>query len=140
MNVGYNMGSAYYHLGKFRKVIESYQKALQINPQKSEVYSNLFELKLTQKKPFDEVLERKYIELFQDKREIFIKYEILKILEALYFDKRYILSANEWDKKYQGVGLVDWGWDELDEWIGAMDDSDKKSQLLEAVMVFKGHI
>ena len=134
----YNMGIAYYHLGEFTKVIECYRKALQINSQKSEAYSNLFELQLTQNKPFDKVLEDKYVELFQDKKERFIKYEMLKVLEAIYSNQKYNLSLDEWEKKYQGVDLGDWDWDEIDGWIETIKDIDKKAKLLEAVEVFKG--
>jgi len=94
-------------------------------------------LQLTQDEPFDEVLEHKYVELFQDKKETFIQYEMLKILESIYSNQKYNLSLDDWEEKYQGVGL-DWGWNEFDVWIETIKDIDKKGKLLEAVGVFKG--
>jgi len=159
----YNIGNAYYAKGEFYKASKVYEKAVNINPQyntyytsvaglpfkklsldneiysqNNSIYTNLFELQLTQDEPFDEVLESKYIEIFQDKREIFIHYEMLKILESIYNNQKYNLSLDEWEEKYQGVDL-DWGWNEFDVWIETIKDIDKKAKLLEAVEVFKGH-
>ncbi|MDQ7085689.1 MAG: tetratricopeptide repeat protein [Sulfurovum sp.] len=132
-----NMGNAYHHKKEYDKAIASYQKYLQINPNNSLAYSNLFELQLTQDEPFDEVLESKYSELFQNKKEIFIQYEMLKILETIHLDKVYSLSLDEWKQKYDGVSLGSWGWDEIDTWMETIEDSTKKAKLLEAVEVFK---
>lgn len=131
------MGSAYYHLGEFEKVIECYVKALNINPKQSSAYANIFELQLTQNQPFDEALEAKYSELFHNKKETFIHYEMLKILQDVVNDKK--VNVEEWKQKYHGVGLGGWGFDELDAWIDGMQENKVKTKLLEVLKVFKGH-
>ncbi|MEA2027480.1 MAG: tetratricopeptide repeat protein [Campylobacterota bacterium] len=132
-----NMGIAYYYLGKFDKAIESYTQALQINPNQSEAYNNLFELQLIQNQAFDSDLQEYYIALFAQNREVFIDYEMLKVLQAIYSNQNYSLSLQAWQEKYQGIGLGNWGWDELGGWIAHIEPSDTKASLLEAVEVFK---
>ncbi|SFV51781.1 hypothetical protein MNB_SV-9-1381 [hydrothermal vent metagenome] len=131
-----NMGNAYYHLEKFDKAIESYQKAIEINPKRRETYTNLFELQLIQNKNFDKKIENRYIELFANQNDTFIQYDMLKILKNIANGDKGDIES--WKQKYRGVTL-DWGFDELDEWIGAMGDGAKKGRLIEVVEVFKEH-
>ncbi len=135
----YNMGIAYRHKKEYDKAIEAYKKAIEINPKYAKAYTNLFELYLTQNIPFDEVLESKYKELFSEDINKFIDYEMLKILEAISRDIEYPLSPKEWKQKYKGVELLNWGWDEIDEWLESLPNSEKKKKLQEAVEVFKNH-
>ena len=100
-------------------------------------YSNLFELQLTQNQSFNKELETKYIELFANQKNTFIKYEMLKILQDIVNDKE--VKINSWRAKYRGVDLGGWSFDELDMWIGEIKDSKIKNRLMEAVEVFKKH-
>ena len=135
----YNMGYAYNDKKEYDKAIEAYKKAVKINPKDAYAYNNLFELYLTQNMPFDEVLESKYKELFSEDINQFIKYEMLKILEAISRDIEYPLSLKEWQEKYKGVDLANWGWDKIDEWIESLPNGEKKKKLQEAVRVFKAY-
>ena len=133
----YNMGMAYYLLKKFDEAIKSYIQAININPNDSLDYTNLFELQLTKKQPFDQLLEKKYIELFQNQKESFIKYEMLKILQNIVQNQEVDIEG--WVQKYRGVGLDDWSFDELREWIDGVEEGEVKERLIEAVGVFEGH-
>jgi tetratricopeptide (TPR) repeat protein len=130
-----NMGNAYYSLGQFNESIKALSMALHINPNNSLAYSNLFELQLTQNQPFDQALEKKYIELFQNKKESFIEYEMLKILQNISHKKE--VNVEQWKQKYEGVSMGGWSFDELDEWIGEVEDTVLKARLQEALEVFK---
>ena len=124
-------------LKEYNKAIESYKKSIKINPKKDMAYSNLFELQLTQNQSFNKELETKYIELFANQKNTFIKYEMLKILQDIVNDKE--VKINSWRAKYRGVDLGGWSFDELDMWIGEIKDSKIKNRLMEAVEVFKKH-
>ncbi len=129
------MGVAYSWLGKFDEVIKSYTKALNINPNNSSAYTNLFELQLTKNQSFDQALEKKYIELFQNKKESFIHYEMLKILQDISHKKE--VNLEQWKQKYEGVSMGGWSFDELETWIDGVEDRDLKVRLREALGVFK---
>ena len=133
----YNMGGVYYWLKEFDEAIKSYIQAININPNDSSDYINLFELQLTKKQPFDQLLEKKYIELFQNQKESFIKYEMLKILQNIVQNQEVDIEG--WVQKYRGVGLDDWSFDELREWIDGVEEGEIKERLIEAVGVFEGH-
>jgi len=132
----YNMGVAYYWLKEFNKTIECYSKALEINPNNSSSYTNLFELQLTQNQPFNQELEKEYIKRFQEKKETFIDYEMLKIFQAISQGNEVDLEG--WKQKYSGVGLGGWSFDELREWIGGVEDREVRVGLEEALGVFEG--
>jgi len=134
----YNMGIAYSNKGEYDQAIEAFQKALQINPNDSSTYTNLFELQLTQQQPVDEVLEQKYIELFEEEKESFILYEMLKIVQNI-FNKKEV-NLEEWREKYEGVSLGDWSFDELNNWVDGVEDVAIQEKLKEAIEVFEGHI
>jgi tetratricopeptide (TPR) repeat protein len=133
----YNMGIAYYSLGQFDEVIKALSMALHINPNNSSAYSNLFELQLTQNQAFDQELEKKYLERFQDEKETFIAYEMLKILQNISHKKE--VNVEQWKQKYEGVSMGGWSFDELGEWIDEVEDTVLKARLQEALEVFKGH-
>ena len=133
----FNMGGAYYGIGKFNEAIMSLLMSLHINPNRKIAYLFLFKLQLTQNQPFDQALEKKYIELFLDNKESFIKYEMLKILQDLTHKKK--VNLEQWKQKFKGVSMGGWSFDELEVWIDGVEDSDVKAKLQEALEVFKGH-
>ena len=133
----YGMGITYYWLGKFDETIKAYSKALMINPNNSLAYVNLFELQLTQNQPFDEMLETKYSELFQNEKESFIEYEMLKIFQNIANGKS--VNVENWKQKYEGVSFDDWSFDELREWIKGIEDKKTQRRLREALEVFEKH-
>jgi len=132
----YNMGIAYYHLGAFDEVIKAYQQALTINPNKSGAYTNLFELQLTQNQPFDQILEEEYIKRFKEQKKHFIHYEMLKVFQNIVNEKPSNLE--QWQERYRGVSMGGWSFDELRTWIEAMEESEVKDRLVEALGVFEG--
>ena len=132
-----SMGIAYYWLGQFDEAIKSYIKAININSNESEAYVNLFELQLTQNQPFDQELEKKYIELFQNQKETFIAYEMLKILQDMVQNQE--VNLEDWVQKYRGVGLGSWSFNELNQWIDELEDEVLKMKLREAVEIFERH-
>jgi tetratricopeptide (TPR) repeat protein len=133
----YNMGIAYYRLGLFDEVIKAHSQALKTNPNQSEAYTNLFELQLTQNQAFDETLEKEYIKRFKAQKEIFIKYEMLKVFQNIH--NRQASQLEQWQENYRGVSLGGWSFDELRSWIEPMEESETKTKLLETLKVFENH-
>jgi tetratricopeptide (TPR) repeat protein len=132
-----NMGVAYSKQEKYDKEIEAYQKALEINPKRTSVYTNLFELQLIHHQTFTN--EMYFRELFQNDKNEFVIYEMLKVLQAIVMQGTYELSLETWDKKYEGI-QYHWSWDEIDSWLNRMEEGKTKEQLLEAVVFFKAKL
>ena len=61
----------------------------------------------------------------------------MKILEAIYHDEVYI-SLSQWKQKYKNIKL-EWDLIYIETKIRFMQESDKKTKLLEAIRVFKNH-
>jgi len=131
------MGISYSWLGNFDEAAKSFTESININPNYSLAYVNLFELQLTQKKPFDKLLESKYIQLFENKSESFIQYEMLKILEGIV--QKQEVDVDKWEQKYYGISLGGWIYDELREWIDGVEDIEVRDRLIEALIVFERH-
>ena len=135
---------AHYSLGvllaknkEYEKAIDSYEKSIDINSNYASAYTNLFALQLIQGVPFNELLEKIYIEQFYNNKEMFIKYEMLKIFENLRDEKK--VNLEEWREKYALITFGSWSFEGLHEWIEAMEDSGKKEKLLEALKMFENH-
>ena len=132
----YNLGVVYGILKMYQEAITSYKKAIQINTKNNEAYINLFELYVIQDIIIDKVLEDKYIELFEENKETFIVYEMLKILQGIL--THYEGEVDVWKEKYKDVSLGSWSFDELDRWV-VDKEKKKKTKLLEAIKIFKSH-
>ena len=130
------IGIIYSRLKKYNKSIQSYIKALEINANNNIAYTNLFELQLTQNQLFDKKLEKRHIELFQNKKKIFIDYEMLKILQDITHNKKVNLEL--WKQKYRSVEM-DWNFDMLHEWVDGVQDKEIRTRLMKALKVFEGH-
>ncbi len=133
----YGLANAYSQLNKFDEAIKVYMQVLKINPKEDEAYVNLFELELTQNQPFDQLLDAKYRELFQNQKETFIHYEMLKIFQDIANGKDSEIES--WKQKYVDVSLGGWNFDILHEWIDGFEDGEIKTRLVEALGVFEGH-
>lgn len=130
----YNMGISYGKLGEHEKAITLYEKAIEINPKDDGAYANLFEIELIGNKPFRKELESKYIKFFKEEKEIFIQYELLKILSQI--NDGIKVDTDKWLENYKEQNLTGWSFDELINWANTKN-SPIKENLLEAIEVFK---
>lgn len=130
------LGNNLYYEEQYEEAIASYKKAIEIDPKDDRAYVNLFELYVIQDTIIDKALEDKYIELFGEDKETFIKYEMLKILQDIV--THYEGKVDVWKAKYKGVSLGSWSFTELDAWIAGKEEK-KKAKLLEAIKMFKSH-
>jgi len=133
----YNLGISYSNLKKYDKAIEVYKVSIKINPKYDSAYTNLFELQLIQNQLFEKEIETKYIELFKEKKEIFIKYEMLKILQDISLNKK--VNVKKWEEKYFDIPLNDWSFDELHEWVSKIKEEKIRTNLEQALTVFEVH-
>ena len=148
------LGNTYYKLNKYKESILNYQKSLKLNSKNNNtIYSNLhgayihiFHAQLINyNKLYDDELEREYINIFKDKKEYFSYYEVLKILEKVYNEKkREISSEDSWLKNYKNIVLDSRGLDYIRiEW---MEKSLKKKKekirftLVNVIEKFKNHV
>ena len=134
-NVYYSMGVDYGKQEKYDKAIEAYQKAIELNPKDAESYTNLFEIQLFQEVSLSEDLEKKYVELFMDDKNQFIKFDMLKILTLI--NQNIDVDLEEWLGKYNDQTLNNWSFNDLDRWINNKKEGKVKDKLLEAIEVFK---
>ena len=89
---------------------------------------------MTQNQALDTSLEQKYISLFEKDKDVFLKYEMLKILSDIIQDKK--VDIDRWLKDYEKQSLKDWSFDKLDGWI-ATKEGEIKDKLLDAINIFK---
>ena len=135
----FNLAIDYTKIKKYNKAISLYKKALKINYKTENIYNylNLFELQLVQNQSFDKVLEKRYIELFQNKKASFIYYDMLKIFQDIVKSKDSNLE--EWEKKYSKIKLA-WNFDDaLHGWINNFENREIKKELKKALDVFEIH-
>ena len=118
----------------YKKAMEIYRKFFKITPDKISIYTNFFELQLIQKLSFEKKMEKKYISIFKDKKEKFIHYEMLKILENITF--KYEINLEEWQEKYKDT-KSNWNFDILDKWAENIQDKDIQKKILDALTIFK---
>jgi tetratricopeptide (TPR) repeat protein len=125
-----------YEIKEYDKAIESYEKAIEINSKYNSAYINIFELQLTQDQPFDQELEKEYIEYFQEKKDVFILYDMLKIFQAITQGKE--ANMDGWKQKYSGISFDDWSFNELRTWISKIKDEELRIKLEKALSFFEG--
>ena len=125
----------YKKLKNFQQSIKFSLKGLEKSPTDDSFYINIFILQLVQNESFNKKIEKKYIELFQNKKEIFVYYEMLKILQDISFNTK--VNLEEWKEEYDGVKM-DWNFDDilLYEWIDGLENKDIKAREKEALGVF----
>jgi tetratricopeptide (TPR) repeat protein len=132
-------GYSYSKIKNYELSIKDYKKAIELNPTIIDAYINIFEQQMIIGKKFDKSLEENFVKLFSDDKQAFIYYEIFEILQSINTNQPYVLSLEEWSKKYKDTKLESWNWDYLDEWANATKDNEKKVKLQNAIKVFKEH-
>jgi tetratricopeptide (TPR) repeat protein len=133
----YNLfADTYYKAKNFTKARAYYQKSLKLNVHNSAAFLNLYELQLITQQHIEGAFEKAYIEKYQNTKEEFIAYEMLKLMKAMTQYKTVDLKA--WQKRYKGVALS-WNFKELEEWVTTLEDERVKTKVKEAIAVFKQH-
>ena len=128
-------GIYHFSLKNFDRAKNFYRRALNIYSC-TYSFSNLYKLQIITNQEINKSFEQAYIKAYQDKKEKFIKYEMLKIIKDLTQNKKIDLKA--WQNKYEGIYL-DWGFAELDEWVKTLKDKTLKKKINEALEIFKRH-
>jgi tetratricopeptide (TPR) repeat protein len=126
----------YMETKNFTKARAYYQKSLKLNVHNSAAFLNLYELQLITQQHIEGAFEKAYIEKYQNTKEAFIDYEMLKLMKAMTQYKTVDLKA--WQKRYKGVALS-WNFKELEEWVTTLEDERLKTKVKEAIAVFKRH-
>ena len=135
MNYIYNsLGNLYYMgLRELDKARQYYQKVLQVNNKNSSVFTNLYELQIITNQEINQAFEEVYIKTYQNKKEEFIKYEMLKIIKDTAQNKKTDIEV--WKRKYKGVHLG-WSFKELEEWVKSLKDKEMKKRIEEVFEEF----
>ena len=129
-----NIGNIYYIKEECDKAIEVYQKVIELNPKNDAAYINLFEIQIIQDKPLSDELEKKCILFFEKNKNVFIQYEMLKILSLINQNKE--VELDKWLDEYKEQNLGNWRFDELVRWANRKE-GEIKEKLLEAIEIFK---
>lgn len=133
----HSLGLTYSMMQEHEKAIKTFKKAFEINDESMEyIYPDVYEQYLIGNLPFNKTLDNRYTELYFNKKENFIYYEMLKIIQEITKNKE--VNLDEWRQKYSNV-LMEWDFNPLDEWIKNIKDDKIKSKLLNVLEVFKNH-
>lgn len=128
------LSSIYISQKDYKNAMETYRKLFKINPDNVSIYTDFFELQLIQGLAFNKTMDKKYVSMYQMKKENFIHYEMLKILENISLKNK--VNLKNWQEKYQDT-KSNWNFDILDEWIKNIKDKELKIKLEEALKIFK---
>ena len=134
-----SLGFAYTGKKEYMKALGYYRKYLKFNDgfcNTCYVYENIFELQLIQDLPFDPKDEEIYIKLSQDKKDEFMIYEMLKIMQSI--SKGGKPDIEVWKIKYKNVNS-EWNFEELSLWIDTIKDSKIQQELQIALKTFQNH-
>jgi len=135
----FGRGYSYNKIKNYELSIKDYKKAIELNPTITDAYINIFERQMIIGKKFDKSLEENFVKLFSGDKQAFIYYEMFKILQSINTNQPYVLSLEEWSKKYKDTKLGCWNWHNLDEWANNIKDNASKAKLQNAIKVFKEH-
>jgi len=138
----YNKGFIHDELKEYEKAIQSYKQAIDINPDDENSYLNLFELEIRYPKEIQKVkldinkLKNAFVERFKQKLYIYIKYEMLEIINNIKNNKDY--NIEDWKRKYYNTYIHNWSFKDLEEW----NNNNKgaiKDKISHVLTVFKEH-
>jgi len=132
-----SLGNVYSSLNKNEKAKKFYLQHIAMFPNDYLGYTNLYELVLTENKVFDSELESAYVLQFNEDKNVFIAYAMLKILEGISKGKKVDISS--WQNKYENIALGRWRFNKLDKWIDSFSEGAIKVDLKKAIEVFKAH-
>ena len=142
-----SMGVAYLKLARVKnqdqhknnqKAIKAFQQSIKINPEQYKAYINIFNFQLFNGEPFDWGLEYDYKNIFKNQKEIFIQYEILKILQKISEGEDATVLLHEWQDKYQNIKLKNRTFKVLKRWA-KKHKKETRNRLLEAIDTFENH-
>ena len=133
-----SMGLAYEKLDNSDMAIISFKKSIEANSEYYKPYIGVFKIQLFNHKPFDKLLEKRYIEIFKNQKELFMQYEMFVILRKISNGERSDLIT-PWQKKYENNKLLWKDFKELKYWVNMNYHSSMKKRLLRAIGKFKKH-
>lgn len=134
-----SLGFAYTGKKEYMKALGYYRKYLKLNGGFSDncyAYENIFELQLIQDLPFNPKEEEIYIKLSEDKKDEFMIYEMLKIMQSISKGGKPDIEA--WKVKYNNVSS-EWDFEELGLWIDTIKDSKIQQELQIALKTLQSH-
>lgn len=131
----FNLGNLYYKIKEYANAIKYYQYSYKKNSKHSDAFLNLYEVSIISNIDIDKDLKFKFIRLFRDKKEQFIHYEMLKIIQKT---KKGEVNIDKWKNEYKKVDL-EWNFSELNSWIDNLEDSDGKNRLMNILNFFEYH-
>ena len=160
-----NLANAYTQNEDYDNALDTYYKAIELNSKNKIAYNNLikvyktvlsissendflyedlsvlyisiFEVELIEDNKLDIILEGEYINLFENQKDSFIAYKMLKILQDIVNDK--VVNIEGWKQEYKGISLNAWSFDSLHKWVDNMKEGKIKRELENALEVFERH-
>jgi tetratricopeptide (TPR) repeat protein len=134
----YKIANLYYmNLKNLDKARTYYQESLKLDANNSSAFINLYELQIITNQEINQSWEQTYIKTYQDKKEEFIHYKMLKIIKDI-AQKREV-DITKWQEKYRGVSLGGCSFTELEEWTKTLEDKAIKPKINTTIEVFKKH-
>lgn len=129
-------GLIYGELKRFDDAISAYKKAIEFQPMKLAVYTNLLEIQLITYGEFDTDLVEKLLKICENDNKTLLKFNMLKIiqnsLEREQFDEIFTLKEKFGDTSFEG-----WGWNELLSWANDLNNKTTKERVLATIEEFK---
>lgn len=135
----YNLGILYANKKQYEKAINAYKKSIELNPDRSLSFTNLFEMQLIMNKDFDSHTLKTYKDQNKENKISLIKYEMLDIFKDIKNQKNIDKKIHAWNENYKDTSFGKWSFSLLKNWIADEKDSTIKDNLTLVLKIFEEH-
>lgn len=134
-----NLGNTYGRIGEYENAINLYKKVSVKDKLFSDSFISLYEILILTNIEIEDSLKNSFLENFSSNKENMIQYEMLEIIKDIKNKKNIDIKLQNWKKMYKDVSLGNWRFKELEDFINIESSQTIKSNLHNAVEVFKNH-
>ena len=130
------LGLLYWKNSAYEKAADVFQKAYYLEPNKVTTFLNYYEISLISKPSLSTQEIEKFEKDFQENKDVFITYDMLRILKLSLKGEEIMPSLQRWDSSYSGTKL-NWSFEEILLWLdNSPMEQEKKYSIKKAIGFF----
>jgi len=120
---------------EYKKALNAFQKVYNLDSNNSKNFLNYYEISLATQNKITKEQKDKFENSFKDNKDIFIKYNMLQVIELCIQDKEFLPSLKQWSIDYTDTKL-NWSFQELLSWLEESDFTDEKKDQIRRTIGF----
>lgn len=137
------IANSYSHIGlihgrkkRFNESMQAYKEAIKLKSKNPTAYINLLEMQLIALEKFEPDTVDAFSSICKDDKQTLLKFNMLKTIhDTLYQEQSKNISNLK--KEFDDIKLLEWGWEELDEWTNSLDNPEVKQRVIVTIQEFK---